>query len=151
MLNSATSEQEAISLIKELVNLMKAGGFRLTKFIINNENVMETIPETEKAKSLQGASFNTDIKERTRGIKWDVVKDSLTFESLTFGREEVIKRAILKTVASIFDPLGFTSQIFLTAKLFLQDLWRMKIDWDAIIMRMQRGSGKMASRAKNVN
>lgn len=50
---------------------MKAGGFRLAKSISNNKNVMN---ETKKAKSLQVASLNSDIKERTHGIKWDVVK-----------------------------------------------------------------------------
>ena len=56
-------EQEAVSLIKEMVDLMKAGVFRSTKFFSNNENVMKTIPEMERAKSLQGASLNSDIKK----------------------------------------------------------------------------------------
>ena len=71
MLKLVRSEQEAVSLIKEMVDLMKAGGFRLTKFISSNKNVMKTISETERAKSLVGASFNSDIKERTLVIKWD--------------------------------------------------------------------------------
>ena len=71
MLKLVRSEQEAVSLIKEMVDLMKAGGFRLTKFIGSNKNVMKTISETERAKSLVGASFNSDIKERTLVIKWD--------------------------------------------------------------------------------
>ena len=40
-----------------MVDLMKAGGFRLSGFIINNENVMKTIPEMERTKSLQGTSY----------------------------------------------------------------------------------------------
>ena len=71
MLKLVRSEQEAVSLIKEMVDLMKAEGFRLTKFISSNKNVMKTISETERAKSLVGASFNSDIKERTLVIKWD--------------------------------------------------------------------------------
>ena len=125
-------EQEAVSLIKEMVDLMKAGVFRSTKFFSNNENVMKTIPEMERAKSLQGASLNNDIKKRTLGMKLDVVKDSFVFESLTFEREEVTKRAILEIVASIFDPLGFVSPFVLTAEIFLQELWRMKLDWDKL-------------------
>ena len=63
LLKWVTSEQEGVSLIKEMINLMKGGGFRLTTFINNNENVMKTITETEKANSLQSASFNSNIKE----------------------------------------------------------------------------------------
>ena len=58
LLKSVTSEQEAVSLIKEMVDLLKAG-----EFVRTDENVMKTIAETEKAKSLQGASFNNDTKE----------------------------------------------------------------------------------------
>ena len=36
-------------------------------------------------------------------------------------------------MASIFDPLGFISPFFLTAKIFQQELWRMKLDWNIII------------------
>ena len=112
---------------------------------------MKTIPETERVKSLQGAIFNSDIKEKALGIKWDVVKDSFIFESLPFERE-VTKRAILKIVASIFDPLGFVSPFVLTAKIFLQELWRMKLDWDTIIDdNVKREWKKWQGGLKNVN
>ena len=62
---------------------MKAGGFRLTKLISNYENVMKTIQEIRKAKSLQGKSFKSYTK-KAFDTKWDVVKDSFRFESLTF-------------------------------------------------------------------
>ena len=42
LLKSVALEQEAVSLIKEMVNLMNAGGFRLSKIINNNKNVMKT-------------------------------------------------------------------------------------------------------------
>ena len=115
------------SLIKELVDLMKAASSILTKFISDNENVMKTIPETQKAKSLQCEIFNSYIKERILGIKWDVVKDKFTFESLMFESEKVPKRTILKIVASIFDPLGFASSFVSKANIFLQESWRIKI------------------------
>ena len=149
ILKLVTLEQEAVSLIKEMFDLIKAGGFRLTKFISNNENVMKTIPETERCKSLQGASFNIDTRERILGIKWDVLKDSFIFGSLTLEREDVTKRSILKIVASIFDPLGFISQFVLTAKIFLKQLWRMKLDWNTIIdNNVKKGMEKMARRTK---
>jgi hypothetical protein len=42
----------------------------------------------------------------------------------------VTKRKILSTVASFFDPLGKINPIIVLAKIFLQHLWRLKIDWD---------------------
>ena len=69
LLKLVTSEQEAVTLIQDKVDLIKSGGFRITKFISNNEHVMKSIPEMERAKSLQGTSFNSDIKERTLKMK----------------------------------------------------------------------------------
>ena len=60
-----------------------------------------------------------------------MVKDSFIFESLTFERESN-KEDNIKIVASIFDLLGFVSPFVLKAKIFLQELWRMKLDWDTI-------------------
>ena len=34
----------------------------------------------------------------------------------------------------MFDPLGFVSLFASTAKVFLQELWRMKLDWNTIIV-----------------
>ena len=58
---------------------------------------------------------------------------SFTFELLTFERRKVTKRTVLKKVAWIFDVLIFVSLFVLTAKIFLQELWRMKLGWDTII------------------
>ena len=129
---------------------MKAGGFRLTNFISNNKNVMKTIPETVKTKSLQGTCFNSDIKERTLGITWDIVKDSFIFESLTFEREEVTKRAILKIVASIFDPLGFISPFFFfNSKNFPARVMEIRIRFEYNYRQQcKKGVEKVASRTK---
>ena len=65
---------------------------------------------------------------------------------------EVAKRAILKIVASIFDPLGLVSLFVLTAKIFLQELWRMKSDCDTIIdNNVKRKWKKCQGELKNVS
>lgn len=45
----------------------------------------------------------------------------------------VTKRVILSSVAQIFDPLGLLSPITITGKIIMQQLWRLKIDWDESI------------------
>ena len=54
----------------------------------------------------------------------------------TFGFSVVVKdrpatrRGILSIASSVYDPLGFVGSFILTAKLILQDLCRLKLDWD---------------------
>lgn len=42
----------------------------------------------------------------------------------------ITKREIVKWISSIFDPLGLTSPVTISAKLFLQQLWQKQFDWD---------------------
>ena len=109
---------------------MRRGGFRLTNFISDNKDVMNSTPVTERAKSFETASFNDDINERTLGVKWDVTKDVFTFDTVKVKEEDVTKKNILKTVASSFGPDGFVAPFLVTGKIFLQELWRLKVDWD---------------------
>lgn len=40
------------------------------------------------------------------------------------------KRQTLACVAEVYDPLGLIAPMILPAKLFLQSLWKKKMDWD---------------------
>ena len=46
-LKSVKSEHDAIYLVKNLTELLKKGGFRLTKWLSNSRGVVESIPESE--------------------------------------------------------------------------------------------------------
>ena len=76
---------------------------------------------------------------------------SFIFESQTFEREEVTKRAILEIFAFIFYLLGFVSPFVLTTKIFLLELWKMKSDWDTIIeYNVKREWKKWQGELKNI-
>lgn len=40
------------------------------------------------------------------------------------------KRAILSTIAKIYDACGFLAPIIIEAKIIMQELWKRKVDWD---------------------
>ena len=40
------------------------------------------------------------------------------------------KRELLRTISSIFDPLGFLAPVTLAAKILMQEVWRERVDWD---------------------
>ncbi|GFX18756.1 uncharacterized protein TNCV_3019141 [Trichonephila clavipes] len=49
--------------------------------------------------------------------KWVELKDSYT------------KGCVLSTIARLFDPLGLLGPVVARAKIFMQSLWSLKIDW----------------------
>ena len=84
---------------------------------------MAFIPEVDRADQ-------TNLK--VLGICWSLSNDTLSIPGLSDDKFENVftKREILKVVASIFDPLGYFSPTILLAKLFLQELWADKVEWD---------------------
>ena len=52
-LNSVTDEDSAVSLVPKLGQLLSNGGFHLTKWVSNSPNVLATIPESERTKSVK--------------------------------------------------------------------------------------------------
>ena len=77
---------------------------------------MNSIPVEERAKLFETASFNDNINEQTLGVKWDVTKDVFTFGTVKVKEEDVTNRNILKTVASIFDLVGFVIPFLVIGK-----------------------------------
>jgi len=66
---------------------------------------------------------------------WNYISDSFKFSSLaSFSpSEKPTKQSILSHIALIFDPLGLLGPITLLAKVVMQDLWCLKMDWDESI------------------
>ena len=78
---------------------------------------MNSISVAEGAESFQTASLNDNINKWSLGVKWDVTKDVFTFVTVKVKEEDINKRNILKTVASIFDPVGFVAPFLVTGKI----------------------------------
>jgi len=51
---SVSSQQVAIHIVEELMEMLRRGGFHLTKWISNDRTVMQTISESERAKVVKG-------------------------------------------------------------------------------------------------
>ena len=127
LLKSVNSSGDAIKLAKELMEMLVRGGFRLTKFLSNCKEVLQALPPSEVSSS---ATLDLDAEnlERALGIYWDTVSDVLTFIEKLKDNPPT-KLGILSTSSSLYDPLGFLIPFLLTARLLLQELWRLEYDW----------------------
>ena len=123
-LKSVNSDHDAINLVKDLTELLKTGGFRLTKWLSNSRQVMESIPGSERATTVKNLDFGHAPIERALGVQWCISSDTFGF-SIAIKDRRATHRGILSVVSTVFDPLGFVP-----AKILLQDLCKKKLDWD---------------------
>ena len=56
-LKAVVDEDAAVDLVHDLRDLLSKGGFRLTKWLTNSKLVAESIPESERAKSMKDLDF----------------------------------------------------------------------------------------------
>ena len=128
-LKSVPEVNVAIELINQVREMLKGGGFHLTKFISNSNDVLDKTPSELRARQPSELQLDQSNVERTLGVAWNLSEDAFTFK---FSKREapLTKRGILQILSSVFDPLGFLTPFTLTAKIIIQSLWRQECGWD---------------------
>ena len=114
---------EAQHLYTESKLIFAKASMNLREWASNSQDLMKFIPEQDKANS-------SIIK--VLGMNWNLNSDTLSLPALPDDgtKDANTKRKVLQVVASIFDPLGYFAPTVLEAKLFIQELWTCKFDWD---------------------
>ena len=82
-LKTVSSKAVAVKLRIDLCHLLSRGGFRLTKWLCNDKDVLETIPKFKRARSVLDLDLSKQnlSHERTLGVQWNM--DSDTFRAKT--------------------------------------------------------------------
>ena len=78
---------------------------------------------------LAGDSNEETNESAILGVFWDTNDDKLAV-IFPLTKIEATKRSVLKYLASIYDPLGFTSPIHLKGKFVYRDICNNKLGWD---------------------
>ncbi|XP_067634925.1 uncharacterized protein [Eurosta solidaginis] len=132
-LSGADTEEELLSLCKQLQQILVAGGFELCKWRSNSNHVQRSL---NLESNDNDHWFNTYNEASVLGLKWIPSTDELSFavKSLTdVDPDSWTKRMVLSITARIFDPDGLASPFIIKAKILLQNIWQEKLGWDAIL------------------
>ena len=130
-LNSgANTDEEAYKIFVDCKTKLAQGGFNLRKFQSNSSKLENAVycefPESK-------VQIVSPFDNKVLGIIWDKINDNIifNFEDIvkTFPLNPT-KRSILKSIASIFDPLGLINPLILRMKILFQDLCIAKVTWD---------------------
>ena len=118
----------AVERAKAVTTIVSHGGFRLTKWLSNSREVLASMPPSERAAPVKDLTEELPA-ERVLGAVWNTQEDGLSLQ-VTPLEVPATKRGILKQVASIFDPLGLAAPFLLVAKVLVQRLWALRLEWD---------------------
>ena len=113
-----------------LIQLLRKGNFRLTKFVSNEKSVLAAIPAAER--TIKDLDLDKLPVERALGLQWDVANDTFGVKVSIPGKQlkENTRRGCLSTISSTFDPFGMVAPVLLPAKRALQKTWQLKLQWD---------------------
>jgi len=125
----ADDTAQAQIIIQQLSHICMAGGFPLKKWISNDHTILSSIPKEDRLDS-SDVHIDDNLVVHSLGLLWHPATDSLQFRLDSIPMNNVTKRIMLSTIAKIFDPLGFLTPVVVVAKILLQSLWILKIDWD---------------------
>lgn len=124
----ANSVGDALTMQQELINLLNCGGFELKKWASNCVEVLEKIPTADRTVDLCFQSKEKLVK--VLGLRWDPEADLFGYH-VEIEQDKVTKRAILSTIARLYDPVGILSPVIFWAKGFMQELWCNRLSWDS--------------------
>ncbi|XP_071577544.1 uncharacterized protein [Temnothorax nylanderi] len=116
----------------QLIALLRLGKFELKKWASNSPGLLADIDPAD-----HGLACNKQLAEdeqlKILGIGWNPTSDIFEFRVSLADALPESKRSILSTIAKFYDPLGWVTPVTITAKIFMQSLWRETLNWDDVI------------------
>ena len=126
--SGAKTQSEAKEFYIKCKDTLSDGGFNLRKFKSNSAEL-----ENEIYKEYPNDKMFSD-EEKVLGMNWDRKNDNLFFDFLEIRKkliETPTKRAVLQSIASIYDPLGLISPVLVSFKNLFQEICEDGQGWDA--------------------
>ncbi|XP_029673119.1 uncharacterized protein LOC115241495 [Formica exsecta] len=116
----------------QLNSMLKRGGFVLRKWASNSPSLLEDIEIADYGLATK-KPLAEDEQIKILGIGWNPANDIFELRVSLADNAPETKRTILSAIVKFYDPLWWVTPVTITAKIFMQQLWRIKVGWDDAI------------------
>ena len=102
------------------------GGFRLTKFVSNQIEVLDSIPDEDRKTGVKDVYLNSGNNfptEKALGVNWDIGSDKLGFK-LNLDGKPTTRPQMLSIISKIYNLLRLAVPFLLKGKRILQELYK---------------------------
>ena len=123
-LTGGESVEATLGLQKSLDEMMKRGGFKLTKWVSNSKGVLSHIAKENQTQS-NTINFNESEPLKALGICWNTITDCFCSAfHRACSRWMTLKRCNSRC------PMGQLTPFTVRAKILFQDLWQRGLEWE---------------------
>ncbi|XP_011859275.1 PREDICTED: uncharacterized protein LOC105556771 [Vollenhovia emeryi] len=124
VLTGARNIEDAALLQEQISKILLTGGFETHKWCSNRAEALERVPPNLREVNSHLCIGNSNTT-KTLGIEWNPHEDQ--FQFVVHGMKAArTKREMLSEIAKLFDPLGLIGPVLTTAKLIMQETWRIE-------------------------
>ena len=122
-IGGADTPEELLELKTKLEQRLKDAKFEMHKWKTNDQLIAEACLTEEEGTT------------KVLGVSWNTVTDnmSVSYSHVLENDHTLTQRGLLKTTASIFDPLGIASPVTIIAKMIYHEVCLAKAGWDTEI------------------
>lgn len=130
LMTGAETIEECISLQAQISSIFDAAKMPIRKWCSNSNKILASF-QAIKREPLYIIRTEPDDIIKSLGLCWKPIRDQLGFNVVSIPtRVKMTKRMLLSDLNKIFDPLGFLAPVLIKGKIFLQQLWQLKVEWD---------------------
>ena len=131
LLGGADTVEEAITLYKELSEILNKGGFELRKYRSNAKEVLDAIPKDlrEPMPAKEMVDCHSESYPKALGLVWDSAEDNMGVDASYTGSPAHTKKELLSDTGKTFDVLGWITPAVLPMKIMIQEVWQLKVGW----------------------
>ena len=125
VVSGCPTEACALEYYNEARSVMSKANFNLRSWASNSPNL--------RAAAHQDKVADKETVVNVLGLLWDTSQDTLQLAGKRYPSLESTqptKREVLQDLSKTFDPLGVLTPVTISAKLFMQQLWQQKLNWD---------------------
>ncbi|XP_036342706.1 uncharacterized protein LOC118751986 [Rhagoletis pomonella] len=114
---------------QQLIHILKQRGLNLRKWCANHPQLLQNVSMEEQEVDID---FDNDINQtiKTLGLTWMPKMDRFCVKVCLGSCSLATKHSVSADLARLFDLLGILAPIVVMAKMFIQDLWQLKLTWD---------------------
>ena len=123
LLFTANDSEEMMNYFYQVNKIFSEAHLYLKEWLTNNSDLQMLV-------DTYGIGCEEKTVHKVLGLNWNKETDLLSVRPVVNVDMNLTKRAVLKTVAQVFDPLGLLLPVTVQGRMFLQELWNLKVGWD---------------------